>query len=146
MCNRHHDFTLRIAPRYLSLLEDFLEGALTPDAFRGMYIDAWIRDRDAEYDSEDPVTRKQEIELESEVASGKITGAEFSDRYRKLLGISEISGRIADLINAFHSTVYHYTSNADDLREDPEFYIGLDELTHEARKTAAALNELLGGK
>jgi hypothetical protein len=135
-----------MAPRYLSLLEDFLKGAITPDVLRGMYIDAWIRDRDAEHDGEDPVTRKEMIELQSEVASGKITGVEFSDRFGKLLGISEISGKIADLINAFHSTVYLYTSNADDLREDPEFFIGLDELTHEARKTAAALNELLGGK
>ncbi len=70
--------------QYLSIMHQFLNNTLSPQAFESMYFAMWRQDRDEEWKIIEQWDRRYDLELHEEFASGKISETEFNRGWNTL--------------------------------------------------------------
>ena len=72
--------------RYGQLVRDFLSGRVDGPTFEQAFLALWRADRDEEYARKRDWAEPYDLQLQSALRQGSITGEEFSRRWRDLWG------------------------------------------------------------
>lgn len=138
---------------YMHLTNAYLDGTLDPWTFRCAVVSLWGADVHAYYKLEvlQPLPPADRVKgLLDRIARREIDEGTFVIEWTSLWQFfpsenthSPLDAKVEEILNKLHTDVYHFTSNQQDLEEDPEFFISESSMRKLALEDRDALMRLL---